>query len=111
MLKSVRYGADRTCVRNVHWLHALAAPTIIVGFAPSSSSDAKSTAEDTDIGEPLLASGRLTLSADASDEQRSSAANRNGRGKDVGAYRTIVVGAASAWSQCTFRTQVRSAPY
>ena len=30
MLKSVRYGAERDCVRNVHWLHALAAATIIV---------------------------------------------------------------------------------
>jgi hypothetical protein len=30
MLKRVRYGAERDCVRKVHWLHALAAATIIV---------------------------------------------------------------------------------
>ncbi len=30
MLNNVRYGAERDCVRNVHWLHALAAATIIV---------------------------------------------------------------------------------
>jgi diguanylate cyclase (GGDEF)-like protein/putative nucleotidyltransferase with HDIG domain len=29
----------------------------------------------------------------------------------LGANPTMIVGAASAWSQCTFRTQVRSAPY
>ena len=78
MLKSVRWSADRTCVRNVHCAHALAAATIIVSFAPSRSSAAKSTAYDTDIVEPLLASGRLTFSADASDEHPSRTANRTG---------------------------------
>src|SRR3954466_214749 len=78
MLKRVRYGADRVCVRNVHWLNALAAATSIVSFAPSSSSAAKSTAYDTDIVEPLVASGRLTLKADASDEQPRSTANSTG---------------------------------
>src|SRR5215471_4478802 len=29
----------------------------------------------------------------------------------LGAGPTMIVGAASAWSQCTFRTQSRSAPY
>ena len=29
----------------------------------------------------------------------------------LGSNLTMVVGAASAWSQCTFRTQARSAPY
>ncbi|HYM25105.1 MAG TPA: hypothetical protein VEU08_17935, partial [Vicinamibacterales bacterium] len=29
----------------------------------------------------------------------------------LGAEQTMLVGAASAWSQCTFRTQSRSAPY
>src|SRR5262245_21339395 len=65
MLKSVRYGAVRCCVRNVHWLHALAAATSIVSSGPSSSSAAKSTAYDTDIVDPLDASGRLTLNAGA----------------------------------------------
>ena len=56
----------------MHWLQALVPATSIVSSAPSRSSDAKSTAYDTDIVEPLVASGRLTLSADASDEQSSS---------------------------------------
>src|SRR4249920_2623684 len=44
MLNSVRCAGDRVWVRNVHWLHALVAATSIVVSAPSSSSDAKSTA-------------------------------------------------------------------
>src|SRR3954453_19043368 len=78
MLNSVRYGADRDCVRNVHWLHALAAATSIVWSAPSRSNAAKSTAYETDIVEPLEASGRLTFSADASDEQPRRNANSSG---------------------------------
>ena len=78
MLNSVLYGAERDWVLNVHWLHALAAATIIVSFAPSSSSAAKSTAYDTDIVEPLVASGRLTLSAEARDEKQRSAVNSTG---------------------------------
>src|SRR6185295_17653741 len=76
MLYSVRWKGDRACVRNVHCAHALAAATIIVSFAPSRSSAAKSTAYDTDIVEPLLASGRLTFSADASDEHPRRTRNR-----------------------------------
>ena len=68
MLKSVRYMGFRSLMRNVHWLHALAAATIIVSFGPSSSSDAKSTAYDTDIVEPLRASGRLTLKTEVTDD-------------------------------------------
>ena len=83
MLNSVRYGAERDCVRNVHWLQALAAATSIVSSAPSSSSAAKSTAYDTDIVEPLVASGRLTFSADAMDEKSSSARKRPGLGDGV----------------------------
>src|SRR2546422_8193489 len=44
MLNSVRYGGDLLGTLNVHWLHALVAATSIVSSAPSSSSDAKSTA-------------------------------------------------------------------
>ena len=44
MLNSVRKIAVRVSVRNVHWLHALTAATIIVSLAPSSRSAAKSTA-------------------------------------------------------------------
>src|SRR5215831_18518227 len=76
MLKSVRYGGVLDSTRNVHWLHALAAATSIVSSAPSRSSAAKSTAYDTDIVEPLLASGSVTLNAEASDEKTRSAANR-----------------------------------
>jgi hypothetical protein len=68
MLKAVRNGALRARVLNVHWLHALVPATSIVSLAPSSRSDAKSTAYDTDIVEPPDDSGRLTFSADASDE-------------------------------------------
>src|SRR6185295_3159529 len=78
MLNSVRNTSDRACVRNVHWLYALAAATIIVSLAPRSSRAAKSTAYDTDIVDPLLASGRLTLSAEASDEKQSKAVNSSG---------------------------------
>src|SRR3954465_1441501 len=69
MLNAVRNGALRARVLNVHCAHARVPATSIVSSAPSSRSDAKSTAYDTDIVEPPEASGRLTLSADASDEQ------------------------------------------
>src|SRR4051812_23766524 len=73
MLKSVRYTGLRSLIRNVHWHHALTVATIIVSLAPSSSSDAKSTAYETDIVEPLRASGRLTLKTEVTDESvRSS---------------------------------------
>ena len=78
MLYSVRYGGFRVVMRNVHWLHALAAATSIVSLEPSSSSAAKSTAYDTDIEEPLFVRGRLTFSAEASDEKSSSAKNSAG---------------------------------
>ena len=68
MLKSVRYSGFRSLMRNEHWLHALAAATSIVSFGPSSSSDAKSTAYETDIVDPLRASGRLTLNTEVIDD-------------------------------------------
>ena len=64
-------------MRNVHWLHALTAATIIVSFGPSSSSDAKSTAYETDIVEPLRASGSVTLKTEVTDDSVSS--RRNGQ--------------------------------
>src|SRR6476659_375350 len=85
MLNSVRYGVERTCVRNVHCAHVLTAATSIVSFAPSNSSAAKSTAYDTDIVELLLASGSVTLRADARDEQRSSARKTTGLAMVCGA--------------------------
>src|SRR3954467_12009281 len=95
MLNSVRYGADRVCVRKVHWLNALAAATSIVASAPSSSSAAKSTAYDTDIVEPLLVSGRLTFSAEATDEQTSSATNRPGLTRECGPKKASVTAPAA----------------
>src|ERR1043165_6183866 len=85
MLNSVRKNAVRVSVRNVHWLQALTAATIIVSLAPSSSSAAKSTAYDTDMVEPLLAIGRRTLSADASEEHASNIANSSGFAIECGA--------------------------
>src|SRR5438552_5353538 len=78
MLNSVLNGAVFVVVRMVHWLQALTAATIIVSFAPSSNSAAKSTAYDTDIVDPLVASGSLILRADASDEQPSRITNKSG---------------------------------
>src|SRR6188768_3362065 len=74
MLNAVRNGALRARVLKVHCAQALVPATSIVSSAPSSSSDAKSTAYDTDMVDPPDASGRLTFSAEASDEQISSAA-------------------------------------
>src|SRR5262249_50521960 len=85
MLNSVRNGAVFVVVRMVHWLQALTAATIIVSLAPSSRSDAKSTAYDTDIVDPLVASGSLTFSAEASDEQHSRITNRRGFAIECGA--------------------------
>ena len=74
MLKSVRWSGLRSLIRKVHWLNALTAATIIVSFGPSRSSDAKSTAYDTDIVDDLRASGRLTLKTEVTDDIRSSSA-------------------------------------
>src|SRR3954464_13235318 len=78
MLKNVRYAGLRSLIRNVHWLNALAAATIIVSFGPSSSSDAKSTAYETDIVEDRRASGRFTLKTDVIDDSSSSVTKSSG---------------------------------
>ena len=78
MLNSVRYGGFFVVIRNVHWLHALIAPTIIVCAGPSRMSERKSTAYETDIEETLRESGRVTLKADVADESASSVTNQNG---------------------------------
>jgi hypothetical protein len=44
MLNIVRYGGFLIVIRNVHWVHALIAPTIIVCPGPSRMSERKSTA-------------------------------------------------------------------
>src|SRR6186997_611654 len=68
MLNNVRWIGFLAFIRNVHWLHALVTATSIVSLGPSSKSAAKSTAYETDIVEPPLASGRLTLNADVRAE-------------------------------------------
>ena len=75
MLKSVRCAGFRSLMRNVHWLQALTAATIIVSSGPRSSSDAKSTAYETDIVDPLRASGSVTLKTDVTDDSASSRRN------------------------------------
>src|SRR5215210_8058995 len=62
-------------MRKVHWLHALTAATNIVSFGPRSSSDAKSTAYDTDMVEPLRASGSFTLNTDVTEDSVSRRRN------------------------------------
>src|SRR5437762_10514420 len=83
MLKSVRYAGLRSLIRNVHWLHALTAATIIVSFGPSSRSEAKSTEYETDMVEPLRASGSLTLNTDASEDRTTRSRNSQGEAKDL----------------------------
>src|SRR5450830_970004 len=78
MLNSVRWIGLRSLMRNVHWLNALTAATIIVSLGPSSSRDAKSTAYDTDIVEERRASGRFTLKTDVTDDSSSSAMKSQG---------------------------------
>ena len=68
-------------MRNEHWLHALTAATTIVSFGPRSRSDAKSTAYDTDIVEPLRASGRLTLKTEVTDDRVSRSRKSQGSAK------------------------------
>src|SRR5260221_196667 len=80
MLNSVRYSVFFVVIRNVHWLHALMAPTIIVWLGPSTMSDRKSTAYETDIVDPLRASGRFTLNAEVIEDSRSRATNQPGCG-------------------------------
>src|SRR5574339_1314232 len=98
MLNSVRYSGARFSTRNVHWLHALAAATSIVESAPSSSSEAKSTAYETDIVDPAVASGSVTLNADATDEMIRSALNSPGWSTERGpkVTRTVVPAASTA---------------
>ena len=57
-LNSVRCSGLRSLLLKWHWLNALPAATSMVSCGPSSSSDAKSTAYDTDIVDPLVVSGR-----------------------------------------------------
>src|SRR5437764_7041004 len=78
MLNSVRWIGLRSLIRNVHWLNALTAATTIVSLGPSSSSDAKSTAYETDIVEDRRASGRFTLNTEVIDDRSSSAKNSTG---------------------------------
>src|SRR5918993_6092247 len=76
MLNRVRWTGFLVFIRNVHWLQALATATSMVSFGPSSNSAAKSTAYETDIVEPLLASGKLTLNADVTADMARRNAKR-----------------------------------
>src|SRR5687767_15802872 len=78
MLKSVRCVGFGSLMRNVHWLYALAAATSMVSCGPRRSSDAKSTAYETDIVEPDRASGSVTLRTDVTEE--STIRTRSGTG-------------------------------
>ena len=75
---SVRWSGLRSLLFKWHWLKALPAATSIVSCGPSSSSDAKSTAYDTDIVEPLVVSGRCTFNAAVIDESTSRPMNSTG---------------------------------
>ena len=81
MLNIVRYNVFFVVIRNVHWLHALVAPTIIVWLGPRMMSERKSTAYDTDMVDPLRASGRFTLKAEVIEDTRSRATNHAACGK------------------------------
>src|SRR5579864_2847427 len=63
MLNSVRCSGLRSLLFKWHWLKALLAATIMVSSGPRSSSDAKSTAYDTDMVDPLDVSGSDTFIA------------------------------------------------
>src|SRR5260221_13867442 len=78
----------RSLMRNVHWLKALAAATIIVSFGPRRSSDAKSTAYDTDIVEERRASGRFTLKTEVIDDSSSRPRKSQGLRSRVGGKNT-----------------------
>src|SRR5688572_5755734 len=103
MLKSVRYIGFGSLMRNVHWLYALAAATNIVSCGPSSSSDAKSTAYETDIVDPLRAIGRLTLKTDVIDESASSSRNSHGDRKVSTGKKTTSSPAPRAMTAPTYR--------
>jgi hypothetical protein len=95
-------------VPNVHWLHALAAATIIVRSGPSSSSDAKSTAYDIDSVERIGASGRPTFSAEASDEKPRKNANSIGFAIEWGAQAISVPAPAASTAPTKSRAAIGS---
>ena len=76
------------CLFRWHWLNALPAATSIVSCGPSSSSDAKSTAYDTDIVEPLVVSGSVDL------ERRRHRREQQQREEQQAADRTWTCGQA-----------------
>src|SRR5687768_18136300 len=106
MLKSARCGGLCPFIPKVHWLHALATATSIVSCGPSRISAAKSTAYDTDMVDPLLVSGRLTLKAELITERNRRRVKRKGCSKVArGAKRT----ATSAPAIITAETYMRAA--
>src|SRR5262245_28289834 len=93
-------------MRNVHWLHALAIATSIVSFGPRSRSDAKSTAYETDIVDPLRASGRLTLKTEVSEERNRSARKSHGSENVLNGRSTA---SSTAPTTMTVQTTIRAA--
>ena len=91
-----------------HWLNALPAATSIVLCGPSRRSDAKSTAYDTDRVDPLVVSGRYTLSDDdiARTLERLGALAGTGRVADAAA-RAFRARVARLEAEYSGRTPVR----
>src|SRR5690242_10618873 len=78
ILNIVRYTGLRSLLFRWHWQYALATATTIVACGPRSSSDAKSTAYDTDIVEPLVVIGSVTFRAADADATATSATKSTG---------------------------------
>jgi hypothetical protein len=116
MLNSVRYTGFFSDIRNVHWLQALAAATSIVWRGPSRSRHRKSTAYETDIVDPLRASGRLTLKADVTDERTNNTTNHtgcvnsSGRGKQAASRAPPAATTAPTWSRAASGSDFISFP-
>ena len=79
--KSVRWSGLCSLRFRLHCANALPAATSIVSCGPRSSSEAKSTAYDTDIVDPLVVSGSVTLRAALAVARASSARKRSGCSK------------------------------
>ena len=106
MLKSVRWAGGRDCVRNVHWLKALAAATIMAASGPTRSSAAKSIAYETDMVAPPLVSGRFTLNTEAADDVTRRTRTSRGSSSDRGMFhhRTHAAAASTAATKRRART-------
>src|SRR5205823_13705233 len=81
MLNTVRYHGYGCLTLNVHWVHALAIAVSIAGCGPSSTSDIRSAACETDSVDPLATEiGRLTFQVDVTHDTPIITANSHGCG-------------------------------